>query len=280
MSDATNTGTRIHPTAIVDAGAEIDCGAEIGPYAVVGPRVRIGAGTQIAPHVIVESDTEIGRDCRIFAGVALGGPPQDTKYEGERTSLVIGDRNVLREYVTIHRATGEGESTRLGDDNFLMTYAHVGHNCVIGSHVTLASYVGVSGHVLIEDYVTCGGLVGIHQYSRIGTMSMVSALSGVSMDVPPYMLVNGRPARVVALNSVGLRRNGVSPEARRHLREACKLLYLGTRDRVDAIERIKEQIPDGPEIRHLIEFAQASREGRMGRANSPTHADDRESTEE
>jgi UDP-N-acetylglucosamine acyltransferase len=255
---------------LIDPTAEIESGVRIGPYSLIGPRARIGAGTRIHTHVVIEQDTQIGRDCEIFHGTALGGPPQDTKFKGESSRVVLGDRNILREYVTIHRATGEGSVTRIGDENMLMAYAHIGHNCEIGNRVTIASYVGVSGHVTIEDDANLGGLCGIHQYCRIGKLSMLGGTSGLNQDIPPYMLATGRPAEIVDLNSHGLRRAGIAPRVRSQLREAYKLLYRSGLNRTQALEAIATDIESSPELEHLLAFLHATKEGYKGRGNNPT----------
>lgn len=264
-----NNTVRIHPSAIVDPTAEIEPGAEIGPFCIVGPNVHIGAGTVLASHVLLERNIRIGRNCRIFHGAALGGPPQDNKYRGEETFVIIGDNNILREYVTIHRATGEECVTRIGNNNMLMAYVHVGHNCDIGNHVTLASYVGVSGHVSIEDYANLGGITGVHQYCRIGKLAMVGGLSGVVQDIPPFMLANGRPARVYDVNVRGLRRAGIPAKVRAELREAYKLLYRSNLNGTQALEAIEEEIETSPELEHLLNFIRSTREGYGGRGNNP-----------
>jgi UDP-N-acetylglucosamine acyltransferase len=261
--------SRIHTTTIIDPTAEIASDVVIGPFCIIGPNVRIASGTTLSSHIRIECNTHIGRDCQIFHGVALGGPPQDTKFKGEPSLVVIGDNNVLREYVTIHRATGENCRTRLGDNNLLMAYAHIGHNCEVGNNVTLASYVGVSGHVTIEDFANLGGITGIHQYCRIGKMAMIGGLSGVVQDVPPFMLANGRPARVYDVNVRGLRRAGVPAKVRGELREAYKLLYRSNLNNSQALEAIEEEIETSPELEHLLAFIRSTREGYGGRGNNP-----------
>lgn len=261
----------IHPTAIVHASAEIDPGAEVGPYCVIEQDVRIGGGTTLHAHVIIESHTRIGRNCQIHGGAIIGGPPQDSKYRNERSYVVIGDNNILREFVTIHRATGEDNETRLGDNNMLMAYAHVAHNCDIGNNVTIASYVGISGHATIEDFANLGGITGIHQYCRIGTLAMVGGLSGVVQDIPPYMLANGRPARVYDINKIGLRRAGITMKVRNELREAYKLLYRSNLNMSQALETIAEEIETSPELERLLEFIHTSRSGKNMRGNADDH---------
>ncbi|HZT43413.1 MAG TPA: acyl-ACP--UDP-N-acetylglucosamine O-acyltransferase [Chthonomonadaceae bacterium] len=269
MPDWSSEQAKIHPTAVIDPTAEIEPGAEIGPYCIVGKESRIGAGTVLHAHVVVEQNTTIGRDCQIFTGTILGGPPQDLKYKGEKSYVIIGNGNIIRECVTIHRSTGEGSVTRLGDENMIMAYAHIGHNCLIGSHITIASYVGISGHVTIEDYANFGGICGVHQHCRIGTLAMVGGMSGVSQDVPPYMLSRGIPARVFDVNVRGLRRAGVSAKVRSDLRQAYKLLYRSDLNGTQALEAIEEEIEMSPELNHLLEFIRGTRNGYGGRGNNP-----------
>lgn len=265
-----NTPKRVHPTAILDPSVIVDPTAEVGPYCILGPNVTVGAGSVLHPHVVIDRNVRIGRDCQIYSGSVLGGPPQDHKFKDEESWIEIGDSNIIRECCTIHRATGEGQVTRLGSHNMLMAYVHVGHNCDLGSHITLASYVGVSGHVTIEDYANIGGISGIHQFCRIGTLAMVGGLSGVVQDVPPYMLANGRPARVYDVNVRGLRRAGISAKVRGELREAYKLLYRSNLNGTQALETIEEEIEPSPELQHLLEFIRNTRNGYGGRGNNPT----------
>jgi UDP-N-acetylglucosamine acyltransferase len=206
------TEALIHPSAVIDASARVENGVEIGPFCVVGRNVTLGAGTVLHAHAIVEQNTRIGRNCEIFPGAIVGGRPQDLKYKNEETFLDIGECNILRECVTIHRATGEGNVTKLGSHNMIMAYVHIGHNCHIGSYITLASYAGISGHVEIEDHVNVGGLTGIHQGCRIGTLAMLGGFSKITQNIPPYMLVDGNPAREYDINKIGLRRAGISPK--------------------------------------------------------------------
>jgi UDP-N-acetylglucosamine acyltransferase len=259
----------IHSTAIIDPSAEIEPGACIGPYCILGRNVRIGAGTVLHAHVVIEQNTRIGRNCQIYSGAVLGGPPQDFKYSGEPTYIEIGDDNILREGVTIHRATGEGNETRVGSGNMLMAYAHVGHNCEIGNNVTIASYVGISGHVTVEDHANFGGHVGVHQYSRIGTLAMVGGMSGVAQDIPPYMLAAGIPATVCEVNRRGLIRAEIPQKIRNELRQAYKLLYRSNLNISQALEAIAEDIERSPALDHLVEFVRSSRDGYSGRGNNP-----------
>jgi UDP-N-acetylglucosamine acyltransferase len=201
----------------------------------------------------------------------LGHEPQDAKFKGEVSFLKIGDNNILREMITIHRATGEGEATVIGNDNMLMAYVHLGHNCVIGSHNTISNSTGVSGHVTIEDRCVVGGFVGIHQYVHVGKMAMVGGLSKVVQDVPPFCIMDGRPAKIHGLNTRGLRRNGVSVEVRNEIGTAFKLLYRSGLNTTQALERVAEEIPDSETLEYLTSFIERVREGRLGRQDETPH---------
>jgi UDP-N-acetylglucosamine acyltransferase len=218
--------TAIHSTAIVDPGAEIDPAVTIGPYAVIGPRVRIGAGTTIGAHCVIEGRTTIGRDNRIFQFASLGAVPQDKKYAGEDTALEIGDRNVIREFCTFNLGTvQDAGATRVGDDNWIMAYVHIAHDCQLGSQITMANNVTLAGHVQIGDWATIGGLAGVLQRMRIGDHAMVGFASHVNKDVPPFMVVDGNPLAVRGVNLVGLRRRDFSVAQIAAIREMHRLLY-------------------------------------------------------
>ena len=259
------SGTVVHPTAIVDPTAELGSGVKIGAYSIIGPHVVIGDGTIIDPHVIIEPWTTIGNDCHICSGAILGGAPQDNKFKNERSFLKIGDRNVIREFVTIHRATGEDNCTVIGNDNMLMAYCHIGHNCKIGNGIMMANQAGISGHVIVEDKVVFGGMVGVHQFVRIGKLAMIGGYSKVSQDIPPFMLADGRPTKVYDLNKIGLRRNGVPPKVRAGLRQAYKLLYRSGLNLSQAIETIESEVEPSPERDYLLEFVRNIKFGFAGR---------------
>ncbi len=255
----------IHPTAIIDPTAQIGEDVEIGAYTVVGPHCAIGDQTIIGPHVVLEEHTQLGKQCQVRSGAVLGGPPQDHKFKGEQSYVRIGDRNLIREYVTIHRATGADQATTIGNDNLVMAYVHVGHNCVIGSNTMIASYVGLSGHITVEDGVVLGGMVGVHQFVRIGKLVMLGGYSKVVQDVPPFMLADGRPSDILELNVRGLRRAGVGPTTRASLRRAFKLLYKSNLNRSQALEAIEEEIQPNPELEYLTEFIKRIHDGSSGR---------------
>ncbi|KQP18441.1 acyl-ACP--UDP-N-acetylglucosamine O-acyltransferase [Pseudorhodoferax sp. Leaf267] len=216
----------VHPSAVVDPGAQIDASVSIGPFSVIGPHVRIGAGSSVGPHCVIEGHTTIGRDNRIFQFASLGAAPQDKKYAGEPTELVIGDRNVIREFCTFNLGTVQDAGvTRIGDDNWIMAYVHIAHDCVVGNQVTMANNATLAGHVQVGDWATVGGLVGVLQRMRIGAHAMVGFASHVNKDVPPFMVVDGNPLEVRAVNLVGLRRRDFSNARLSAIREMHKLLY-------------------------------------------------------
>lgn len=259
------TGRVIHPTAIVSPKAQLGEGVVIGPYCVVEEEVTIGDGTILEAYVVIKRLTHIGRFNHIYHSAVLGAEPQDLKFKGERSYLFIGDRNLIREYVTIHRATGEEQATVIGNDNLIMAYCHIGHNCILGDSISISGYSGISGHAVIESQAVIGGMTGIHQFVTIGKLAMVGGMSKVVQDVPPFMLADGRPARVVGLNVVGLRRAMVSLEVREVLHEAYRLLYRSDLNTKQAIERIERELPPCPELQYLLDFLRRIAQGYLGR---------------
>lgn len=255
----------IHPTAIVDPRAQLGRDVDILPFTIVDAGVTIGDRCRIGPHAVIRGGTTIGEGCEISVGVVLGEPPQDRKYKGEESYLRIGNYNQIREYVTLHRATGEGESTVVGDHNMIMAYCHAGHNVRIGSHCSITNSVQISGHCVIEDYVIMGGMSGLHQFVTVGTMAMVGGMSRNVRDVPPYCIVEGNPAEVRGLNVIGLERRGLSAEVRGHLRQAFRLLFRSEYNVSDGLAAIAEQIPMSPEVQHLCESVRLTAAGNMGR---------------
>lgn len=216
----------IHPTALVDAAAQIDASVTIGPYAVIGPHVVLGPGTTVGAHCVIEGHTTIGRDNRIFQFASLGAAPQDKKYAGEPTRLVIGDRNTIREFCTFNTGTVQDQGvTRIGDDNWVMAYVHIAHDCVVGNQTILANNATLAGHVQVDDYAIIGGLTGIHQFTKVGAHVMAGFASHISQDVPPFMMVDGNPLAVRGLNLEGLRRRGFSPERLAAIKQMHRLLY-------------------------------------------------------
>lgn len=255
----------VHHTAIIHPTAEIGDHVSIGPYCVVGERVKIGAGTILHSHVILETDTALGEKNELYPGVVIGVPPQDLRWKGEFSKVVLGSGNTLREYVTLHRGSSGG-NTIVGNENYLMAYTHAGHNVVIGSGCILANGVQLAGYVELEDKVNIGGIVGIHQFVRIGTMAMVGGLSRIVKDIPPYVKANGSPARVYGLNVVGLRRSGVKAEHREALKKAYNLVYRSKLNLTQAISEIEKTLEPVPEVLHFTEFMKnASRQGVLSR---------------
>ena len=261
--------TQIHPSSVVDPAAVLGEGVEIGPFCFVEAGVTIGARTVLDSHVTIKGNTTLGEDNFIAQGTVLGGDPQDRKFTREQnTFLVIGDRNVIREYCTFHRATGDGKSTVIGSDGYYMAFVHVGHNVRVGNNVTLANNVGLSGHVTVEDYVTIGGMTGIHQFVRIGKAAMVGGMSGASRDVPPFTILSGRDA-IVDINAVGLRRIGISQEARLGLHKAVKLLFKSELGLTNAMETVRREVQMTPEVEYLLAFEERRFRGKNGRGDQP-----------
>ncbi|MCA9805696.1 MAG: acyl-ACP--UDP-N-acetylglucosamine O-acyltransferase [Cyanobacteria bacterium HKST-UBA02] len=250
----------IHPTAIIGDGADIHELAEIGPYSVIGPNVKIGSGTIIGPHVVVDGHTEIGADCNIYAGATIGLDPQDRGYKGEPTGVKIGDRVHIREYATIHRATGEGFTT-IGDDCFLMNYAHVAHNCKVGKAVTMANSATLAGHVHVGDYTVMAGFVVVHQHVQIGRLCMFSGMTGTRVDIPPFATLDGRPSMFRGINRVGLKRVNVSQEVRTAIKETYRLVYREGLNATQALTRIEQEIELYPEVKEIVDFIKGSKRG-------------------
>ena len=246
----------LHPTAIVHPGAEIGKNAEIGPYCIVGEHVSVGARTVLQAHVVVNGWTEIGEDCLFYPFSTVGAASQDRKYAGERAFTRIGDRTILREYVSIQRATGHDEVTAVGSDCLLLAYVHIAHNCILGNGVTISNLAQLAGHVQLGDHVTIGGQTGVHQFTRVGRHAMLGGMSKVIKDVPPFFLVEGNPCEPYGLNSVGLRRAAFSAEERNEIKRFYKLLYNPKLNVSQAIEAMKAQATTEPG-REIIDFLEA-----------------------
>lgn len=252
----------IHESAIIDSGAEIDENAEIGPFCIIGSGVTIAGGVKLQSNVVIEGNTEIGEGTQIYPFASIGLPPQDTKYKGEDSGLRIGSNNVIREYVTVHRASVGGDGlTELGDNCFIMAYAHIAHDCKIGSSVIMANAATIAGHVSIGNHSVLGGLVAVHQFTRIGDYSMVGGLSGIGQDIPPYMIASGPRAKLFGLNVVGLKRHGFSEEAISELKKAYKILFREKNTLKQAIKKVQEELPFTDEIQHLIDFINQNKRG-------------------
>jgi UDP-N-acetylglucosamine acyltransferase len=251
----------IHPTAIVDDGADLDEGVVVGPYSIIGPNVRIGADTEISSHVLIEKDTTVGRECVIHKGAVLGTDPQDLKYGKEPTTLVVGDRTRIREYCTLNRGTAATGTTVVGSDCLLMSYVHVAHDCRIGDHVILANSVNMAGHVTIGDWVIISGLTPIHQFVRIGAHSFIGGASRIVKDIPPYVKAAGNPVQLYGLNSVGLQRRGFPEDVRRELKRAYRLFFASAYNTSQALERAREDLRDIPEIDVFLSFFEETERG-------------------
>tara|TARA_Y100001968_G_C19347918_1_gene713082 strand:+ start:70 stop:930 length:861 start_codon:yes stop_codon:yes gene_type:complete len=257
----------IHPSACVDSKAELEQGVLIGPGSVIGPEVKIGADTHIGPNVILDGRITIGSRNKIFPGACLGLEPQDLKYRGEPTEVLIGDDNTIRECVTINRATNEGETTKIGNGNLLMAYCHLGHNCELGDRIIMSNSIQVAGHVRIEDKAVIGGCLGIHQFVHIGKLAMVGGMTRVDRDVPPYCLAEGHPGRLRGLNRVGLRRSGMHDHKKEEIKELKDIWQLIFRSEY-VLSRSLEIASEKdlmPASRHLCNFLIASiQKGRRG----------------
>ncbi|MCK0537647.1 acyl-ACP--UDP-N-acetylglucosamine O-acyltransferase [Alcanivorax quisquiliarum] len=251
----------IHNTAIIDAGAELAGDVQVGPYSIIGPDVKIASGTVIGPHVVIQGPTTIGRDNRIFQFASIGEACQDKKYNGEPTALEIGDNNVIREHVTIHRGTIQDNGlTRIGDNNLLMVGVHVAHDCMIGNNNIFANTTGIAGHVHIGDGVILGGMTGVHQFCRIGSYAMTAGCSLVLKDIPAYVMVGGNPAAARSMNFEGMRRRGWSPEVVSQLRKAYKIVYRQGQTLEQALAQL-DALAGGAELQVFIDSLRASERG-------------------
>ncbi|MCA9794412.1 MAG: acyl-ACP--UDP-N-acetylglucosamine O-acyltransferase [Candidatus Eremiobacteraeota bacterium] len=252
----------IHPSALVNPKAEIADDVEIGPFTIVGENVKIGRGTKIHSSVVLDGWTEIGEDNEIYPGAVIGVAPQDLRYSGERAYVRIGHRNVIREYVTVHRASDEEGLTAIGDDNLIMAYTHVAHNCLLGNQIIVANSVGLAGHVEIEDQAVLGGMCGVHQFVRVGRLAMLGGMAKVSQDVPPFAMVDGQPARIFGMNIRGMQRRGVTKEARLGLKNCYRLILRSGLNLSQALSAIRATVDNTDEVRHLLRFLESP--SRMG----------------
>ncbi|MBN2517156.1 MAG: acyl-ACP--UDP-N-acetylglucosamine O-acyltransferase [Deltaproteobacteria bacterium] len=252
----------IHSTAVVSPEANLQEGIEIGPYSIIGPNVTIGKETVIGPHVVIEGNTEIGERCRIFQFVSIGAVPQDLKFDGKESKVIIGNNNTIREFATIHSATSADIGmTFLGDNNLIMAYCHVAHNCKLGNNIIMANAANLAGHIHVEDYAIIGGLSGVHQFTRIGCHSIIGGASAVVKDIPPYITVSGNRAKPYGLNLIGLKRRGFPEETIKALKKAYKITFRSSLLLSVAIERIKEEVEDLPEVRHFTNFIKNAKRG-------------------
>lgn len=252
----------VHPTAIVAPGAVIHPTAEIGPYVIIGANVKIGAGTTVGPHTVIEGDTTIGERNKIFHHASIGAPPQDLKYAGEPTKLVIGDDNQIREFTTLHLGTvGGGSLTKIGNKNLFMAYAHVAHDCIVGNGCVLANAATLAGHVEVGDHCTLGGLSAVHQFTRIGKHAFLAGGTMAVMDVPPYCIAQGDRAELAGPNTVGLKRHGFTDEQQGRIKDAYRLLFRSKMGLNEALSQLQAEMGHHPEISLLLEFITNSKRG-------------------
>ena len=252
---------KIHPTAVVHPKAEIGAECEIGPYCVVGEHVVVGEACRLHSHVVVDGHIRLGKDNEIFPFASLGLKTQDLKWKGGITRTEIGDHNTFREYVTVHSATGDGETTVIGSHNHILAYCHLAHNVILRNHIIMSNVATLAGHVLVEDCAVIGGLAAVHQFCRIRKMALIGGCSKVVQDVAPFMLVDGNPAETRTVNKVGMERNGISEDAQAALRQAYKILFREGLTSSNALARIESELSTFPEVQHLVRFVRASERG-------------------
>lgn len=252
----------IHKTALISKKAEIGDNVQIGPYSTIGDGVVIGDGTRLMSHVVIDGNIEIGENCTVCPFAYLGAPPQDLGYKNEPTSVKIGKNNLFREYVTVHRASTRGDGmTEIGDNNYLMAYVHIAHDCKVGNGIVMANAATLAGHVHVHDRAVIGGLVAIHQFTRIGSYAMLGGFSGFGQDIPPYTMASGPRASLYGLNSIGLKRNGFSDETINTLKKAYKILFRDKLTLKDALDKVKKDLPHLPEIKILVDFIEENKRG-------------------
>lgn len=250
----------IHPTAIVHPRAKLGPNCEVGPYSIIGEHVELGEGCRLHSHVVMDGHTRLGKDNEIYPFTTVGLKTQDLKWKGGVTRTEIGDHNIIRESVTIHSGTGDGEVTVVGSHNAILAGSHIGHNVVMGNHI-IVSMAALAGHVLVEDRAVVGGMCAVHQFCRVGRLSFIGGCAKVVQDVPPFMVVDGNPAETRTINKVGLERNGVSEEAQTALRQAYKILFREGLTIPNALARVESELPPLPEIQHLVNFIRTSERG-------------------
>ena len=255
------SAARIHPTAIISPDADIAADAEVGAFAIVGEGCTVGPASVIAPRATLERNVTLGRSVKVGIGSIVGGAPQDLKYAGEETTVEIGDGTVIREYVTINRATSHSFKTTVGNNCLLMSYVHIGHDCQIGNGVILSNVVQLAGHVTIEDKAIISGLSAVHQFARIGHHSFIGGMSRVSKDIPPFLKAVGNPVKLYGLNTIGLQRSGMDEETIRELKRAYRLLFRSDLNVTQAIERAQTELEPLAEVKELIRFVEASKRG-------------------
>ena len=253
----------VHETAIVHPTAELADGVSVGPYTIIGEGVRIAEGTWIGPHVVIDRWTSIGANCRIYQYASIGTPAQHLKYKGEETYVIIGDNNVIREFVTINRGTliGDGK-TEIGDNNFIMAYAHIAHDCKLGNNVIMANAAQLAGHVIVEDNAVIGGVVAVHQFVRIGRFAFIGGATSVPQDIPPYVTASGMRAKLYGINVLNLKRHGFTDEVINALKKAYRLVFRSHLTLREALQQIREApIFEYPEVQHFVNFLEESKRG-------------------
>lgn len=252
----------IHPTAVVDKNADLADGVVVGAYSVIGPEVTIGPKTDIDHHASITGRTTIGSGNRIFPFASIGTIPQDLKYAGEKTALVIGDNNIIREFVTLNLGTaGGGGTTRIGDGNLLMAYVHVAHDCRLGNSIIMANCATLAGHIEVEDHAIIGGLTAVHQFVRIGKYAMIGGASAVTMDIPPFMTASGNRAQLFGLNLVGLKRHGFSKEAIALLKKSYRIIFRSGLTIQESLDKVEKEVTITPEVEYLVDFIRSSKRG-------------------
>ena len=252
----------IHPTAIIEPGAQLADDVVVGAFAYVGGKVVVGAGSVLHHHANVEGRTTIGKNCEIFPFACVGTKTHDLKFKGGEPGLIVGDRNVFREYVSVHGATNDADFTRMGHDNVMLAYSHIAHDCVVGNHLVMSAQSALAGHVLVEDYVNIGWGTGVHQFCRIGAQAMLGGMSKIVQDVPPFVIADGNPAVARSINKVGLERNGFTPERLEAIKQAFRIVYRAGHNRTQALERLREhKLSGSDEFKHFLAFAEKSDRG-------------------
>ena len=253
--------SEIHPTAVIQEGAQIGEGCRIGPYCVIGPNVILGAGSELLSHVVIDGHTEIGSENTFYPFASIGLRTQDLKWDGGTAWTRVGSNNTFREYVTIHSATADGDATVIGSHNNLLAYTHVAHDCRLGDHIIMSNVGTLAGHVTVEDRAIVGGLAAVHQFCRIGTMSIIGGCSKVVQDVPPYMMVDGNPAATRTLNKEGLKRNGLDEDTQKSMRQAYRILFRSEQTFTNAVKQVRADVAASPELEHLLAFIESSERG-------------------
>jgi UDP-N-acetylglucosamine acyltransferase len=251
----------IAPTAVIHPDAQIGKGCAIGPYCVIGEHVVLGENCKLHSHIVIDGHTTLGENNEIFPFASIGLKSQDLKWKGGVTRTEIGSHNTFREYVTINSATGDGEVTTVGSHNHILAYCHIAHNVTLGNHVIMSNVATLAGHITVEDHVVIGGLAAVHQFCRLGKMAIIGGCSKVVQDVPPFMLADGNPAETRTINKIGLERNGVSEEAQACLKQAYKILFRDGLTVSNALAKIESELPQSPELKHLVHFVRKSERG-------------------